>query len=161
MQSITFQSIGTIYTPHQSLTNMPIQPSGAKDTQGYIILNEEYKQGLKDMDGFSHIILIYHLHKVKEHQLEVVPFMDDKSHGIFATRSPKRPNPIGFSIVKLKKVEANKIYIEEVDILNETPLLDIKPFFRQSDNRIDAESGWLDEKESDSIIKTRSDKRFI
>lgn len=161
MNDITFQAIGTIYTPHASLENMPIQPSGAAQTKGYILLKEEFTEGLKDIEGFSHLTLIYHLNKVEEHQLSVVPFMDDKAHGIFATRSPKRPNPIGLSTVKLTKVEGNKLFIEEVDMLNETPLLDIKPFFRQSDNRLQAVSGWLDDKHQDAVSETKSDERFI
>ncbi len=161
MTEVNLKPIGTIYTSHKALDNMPIQPSGADGAEGYILINEELKEGLKDIEGFSHLILIYHLNKVTEHQLSVVPFMDDKPHGIFATRSPKRPNPIGLSTVKLQKVEGNKLFIKEVDMLDGTPLLDIKPFFRQSDNRPDAISGWLDEKEHNAVSITKSDKRFI
>ncbi|WP_052343295.1 tRNA (N6-threonylcarbamoyladenosine(37)-N6)-methyltransferase TrmO [Saccharicrinis fermentans] len=161
MNHVTFEYIGTIYTPYQSLDNMPIQPSGAKDAQGYILINDEFVEGLKDMDGFSHITLIYHLNKVTGHQLSVVPYMDDKAHGVFATRSPKRPNAIGLSTVKLERVEGNKLFVREVDMLNETPLLDIKPFFRQADNRMDATSGWLEKKDQSIVFKTKSDDRFV
>ncbi|WP_430932553.1 tRNA (N6-threonylcarbamoyladenosine(37)-N6)-methyltransferase TrmO [Saccharicrinis sp. 156] len=161
MQHFTFQPIGTIYTPHSSLENMPIQPIGAEAAKGYILLKEEFVEGLKDLEGFTHLTLIYHLHKVTNYQMSVVPYMDDKAHGVFATRSPKRPNAIGLSTVKLVKVEDNKIFIEEVDMLDKTPLLDIKPFFRQFDNRMDARSGWLDEKDADLVLKTKSDNRFV
>lgn len=140
---------------------MPVQPSGAVDAEGYILIRDDLVEGLKDIEGFSHLTLIYHLDKVSDYSLSVVPFMDDKPHGIFATRSPKRPNPIGLSTVKLKGVEGNKLIISGVDMLNETPLLDIKPFFRQSDNREDAVSGWLDEKHHEAVSYTKSDKRFL
>ena len=160
MNSVTFKPIGTIYTPFTSLENMPIQPSGAQNMSGYILLDENFTKGLKDIEGFSHLTLIYHFNKVNDYELEVVPFMDSTAHGIFATRSPKRPNPIGISTVKLTKVDGNKLFIEEVDMLNETPLLDIKPFFRQSDNRPNAISGWLDNKKHNAVVTTKSDKRF-
>lgn len=158
--TITYQPIGIIRTPFENITGMPIQPHGAPDTEGYIELDFELMPGLKDIEGFSHLILIYHLHKVKGHKLYVVPFMDDKPHGIFATRAPVRPNPIGISIVKLKKVEGNLIYFEGADMLDGTPLLDIKPFFTQFDNRPEAVSGWLSEKENLDVLNFRSDERF-
>ena len=110
---------------------MPIQPTGAKGIKGTIEIKDEYVDGLKDLDGFSHIHLIYLLHKVEGYMLEVKPFMDNSTHGVFATRSPKRPNRIGMSVVKLNKVEGNKVCVENVDILDGTPLLDIKPYVPQ------------------------------
>lgn len=160
MQSISFQSIGLICTPHADLVNMPIQPVGAKGVEGVIELNPDLQEGLIDLDGFSHLTLIYYLHEVKGCELMVKPFMDDRKHGIFATRSPKRPNAIGLSTVKLIKVEENRIYFEGADMLNGTPLLDIKPFFRQTDNRPDAVSGWLDAKDELMAHNQRSDDRF-
>lgn len=157
---IQFNAIGIINTPHKSIGNMPIQPSGAKNIQGYIELNPELTDGLIDMEGFSHLILIYHFHEIKGYELIVKPFMDDKTHGIFATRSPKRPSPIGISTVELQKIEGNRIYFDGADMLDQTPLIDIKPFFRQTDNRPDAVSGWLDTKEENLAQNTKSDKRF-
>ncbi|MFA5327590.1 MAG: tRNA (N6-threonylcarbamoyladenosine(37)-N6)-methyltransferase TrmO [Prolixibacteraceae bacterium] len=157
---ISYLPIGIIKTPFSEISNMPIQPTGAAKISGIIELNPEFASGLKDLDGFSHIILLYHLHRITGYKLSVVPFMDDKSHGIFATRSPARPNPIGISIVELLKVEGNRLFIEGVDMLNETPLLDIKPFFSKFDNRAETRSGWLEEKKLVDIITVRSDQRF-
>ncbi len=149
-----------IYTSHTTIENMPIQPVGAAGVEGVIELNTDLTEGLAGLDGFSNLILIYHLHKVNGFKLTVKPFMDDKMHGVFATRSPKRPNAIGISIVKLVRIVDNKVYFEGADMLNETPLIDVKPFFRQTDNRTDAVSGWLDEKDELKAHSHRSDDRF-
>ncbi len=158
--NISYQPIGFIRTPFNTVSDMPIQPSGANGASGIIEIKPDFMPGLIDLEGFSHIILIYHFHLIKEPKLSVVPFMDDQAHGIFATRSPARPNPIGFSIVKLKQIENNLLYIEGVDMVNNTPLLDIKPFFTKFDNRPDATSGWLDGKVQSDISKIKSDARF-
>jgi tRNA-Thr(GGU) m(6)t(6)A37 methyltransferase TsaA len=160
-QTATLAVIGTITTPHDTIQYMPIQPSGAGNISGVAEVFPEFTDGLKDLDGFSNIMLIYHLHEVKGYKLLVQPFMDDMEHGIFSTRSPKRPSPIGISTVRLVKVEGNKIYFEGADMLDGTPLLDIKPFMRQFDNRPHAVSGWLDNKDDDLVMRTRSDSRFI
>jgi len=114
MEAINYKPIGIIHTPFNDIEGMPIQPTGAKGVEGIIEIFSEFTDGLKDLDGFSHIILIYHLHLSGEYKLLVKPFMDDTLHGIFATRAPKRPNPIGFSVVKLNKIEGNKINIENI-----------------------------------------------
>lgn len=160
LQKIEYKPIGIIRTAHKKPSGMPIQPHGAKRAKGTIELDKELLPGLIDIEGFSHLILIYHLHKVKGHKLYVVPFMDDKPHGIFATRAPVRPNPIGISIVKLKGTDENLIYFEGADMLDDTPLLDIKPFFTQFDNRPGAISGWLDEKDDLNVENFISDGRF-
>ena len=158
--SVTYQPIGYIRTAFRKVSKMPTQPCGAKEAKGVIELNHDLTPGLFDLEGFSHLILIYHFHLIKGHKLYVVPFMDDKPHGIFATRAPARPNPVGMSIVKLKKIENNLIYIEGVDMVDGTPLLDIKPFFTKYDNRLDAKAGWLEGKEGIDITKIKSDNRF-
>jgi tRNA-Thr(GGU) m(6)t(6)A37 methyltransferase TsaA len=158
--SIVFQPIGIIRTPFTTTQNMPVQPAGAKGIEGIIELNSEFTNGLADIEGFSHIILLYHFHLLQKYQLTVVPFMDDKPHGIFSTRAPARPNAIGISTVKLTKVKGNLLYIEGVDMINETPLLDIKPFFPQYDNQHEVRSGWLGAKGNIDISKIRSDNRF-
>ncbi len=158
--TISYQPIGIIRTPFVSVSEMPIQPSGANGAKGIIELNPDLTLGLFDLEGFSHLILIYHLHLVSGYKLSVVPFMDDRPHGIFATRAPARPNPIGISIVELKKIETNLLYIEGVDMLNGTPLLDIKPFFTKFDNRPVAKAGWLEGKHHADIMKIKSDDRF-
>jgi tRNA-Thr(GGU) m(6)t(6)A37 methyltransferase TsaA len=139
---------------------MPIQPIAAKDIRGHIELYPEYEEGLTDLEGFSHITLLYHFHKIQGYRLMVKPFMDDREHGIFSCKAPKRPNAIGTSTVKLISIEKNIVNIEMVDMLNGTPLLDIKPFFPKYDNRIDAKAGWFDKTVSIPVEKMRSDERF-
>lgn len=158
--SITITPIGIIQTPFNDLKGMPIQPSGAADVQGTIIINREYEQGLSDLEGFSHIILLYHFHQSQGYNLMVTPFMDDQKRGLFSTRAPKRPNPIGLSIVQLIKREKNKISIKGIDVLNGTPLIDIKPYVPGFDATEVTKLGWLDKnyKKSESL---KSDDRFI
>ena len=158
--SITFTPIGTIETPFDDLKGMPIQPSGADKIQGTIIIDKEYEEGLSDLEGFSHIILLYHFHKSKGYNLMVKPFMDDQQRGLFSTRAPRRPNSIGLSIVQLIKIENNKISIQGIDVLSGTPLIDIKPYVPGFDAREVTKLGWLDKnyKKSESL---KSDDRFI
>lgn len=156
---INYNSIGIIKTPFDSKEGMPIQPSGAEGIIGTIEIYTEYSEGLKDLDGFSHIILIYHLHESKDYKLMVKPFMDDVLRGVFATRAPKRPNAIGLSVVKLSKVEGNILHIENIDVLNNTPLLDIKPFIPDVDSPMVEKLGWLQNK-SDKMKEKKSDNRF-
>lgn len=160
MGIIEYKSIGVIKTPFKEREGMPIQPTGAKGIVGQIEIKDEFLEGLTDLDGFSHIILIYHFHKIKEFELILKPFMDDKKHGVFSTRAPKRPNAIGFSVVKLNKIEGNILHVENVDILDETPLLDIKPFIPDVDSAEVTKMGWLEGK-SNKMGKKKSDNRFV
>ena len=160
MDTITLNPIGIIHTPHKEITYMPIQPVVANGIKGYIELLPEYVQGLTDLDGFSHIILIYHFHKVQHYELMVTPFMDNTRHGLFATRAPKRPNAIGMSTVKLTGIEDNILYIEQVDMLDGSPLIDIKPFFQKYDNRTKTKAGWLDKIKNIKPAQLMSDGRF-
>lgn len=159
-QEIVLKSIGTIKTPWVTSENMPIQPSGAKKVAGTIVLNEDYINGLKNIEDFSHIILIYQLHLIKEPKLEVIPFMDTEPRGIFATRSPKRPNKLGISIVEIERIDKNIIHILDVDMMNDSPLLDIKPFFEDFDNRFNTQKGWLTTKTNLDKENFKSDDRF-
>jgi tRNA-Thr(GGU) m(6)t(6)A37 methyltransferase TsaA len=138
---------------------MPIQPSGAKGVKGTVEIKPEYMDGLKDLNGFSHVILIYHFHQSKQFALEVVPFLDSVKRGVFATRAPNRPNPIGLSIVKLNKIEANMLHIEDIDILDQTPLIDIKPYVPEFDKPTSVKTGWL-EKKKGKAMSHKSDSRF-
>lgn len=156
---IKFYPIGIIRTPFNSKEGMPIQPSGALGVQGRIEIFDEFVEGLKDLDGFSHIILIYNLHESKDYELMVKPFMDDELRGVFSTRAPKRPNPVGLSVVKLLKIEDNILYIENIDVLNNTPLLDIKPFIPDADSPVVDKLGWLEGK-SNKMKDNKSDNRF-
>jgi len=162
MKTIQFTPIGYINTPHKSLENMPIQPAGAKSVKGQIEIIPAFMEGLLDIEGFSHITLFYHLHKVNGYKLKVTPFMDTKEHGIFACKSPTRPNALGMSTVKLLAVEGNVLYVEEVDMLDGTPLIDIKPYWPKYDNRDNVRVGWL-EKQSQKMPAEQllSDARFI
>ncbi|MBP1676204.1 MAG: hypothetical protein H6Q20_763 [Bacteroidetes bacterium] len=139
---------------------MPIQPIAADGITGRIELLPEYVPGLKDLEGFSHITLLYHFHKIEGYELEVVPFMDTKKHGVFSTKAPKRPNAIGISTVKLTGIEGNILYFEQADMLDCTPLIDIKPFYPRYDNRFDVKIGWLEKNKDLPLEKLRSDERF-
>ncbi len=151
--------IGTIRSPHYSIEDMPIQPKGASDVEGYVIVDEKYIDGLQDIEGFSHIYLLYSFHEATRTELLVTPFMDKQTRGVFATRSPLRPNHIGISIVKIKRVEGNKVVVEGIDILDGTPLLDIKPYIAKFDTVRESTSGWL-QASDESIVRKRSDNRF-
>jgi tRNA (adenine37-N6)-methyltransferase len=157
--TICFNPIGIIRTPFKQAVGIPIQPSGAKGVKGTIELKPEFGEGLKDLEGFSHIILIYHFHKSKKHELIVTPFLDSETHGVFATRAPNRPNPVGISIVKLLKIKSNILHIEHVDIIDKTPLIDIKPYVPEFDKPSSVKTGWL-EKKKGSVIFKKSDNRF-
>ena len=156
---ISFNSIGVIHTPFKKIDGTPIQPSAAKNIKGTIELREELTEGLKDLDGFSHIILLYHFHLSKEYSLSVVPFLDDTSHGVFATRAPRRPNSIGLSVVKLVKIEKHILYIENVDVVDGTPILDIKPYVKEFENSEELRIGCLSEKIK-KAINIKADNRF-
>lgn len=160
MKTVELTLIGTIETSFTTIEDMPIQSASAGDSPGSIELFPEYAEGLKDLEQFSHLILLYNFHRQNGFSLKVTPFMDDREHGVFATRSPKRPAAVGMSIVKLIRIEENRIYFEGADMLKGTPLIDIKPFFRQFDNRPDALSGWLDRQSENTLRKVRSDSRF-
>ena len=143
MQEIRYRAIGIIRSPFKDIKGMPIQPTGAKGVIGTIEIEPAYVAGLKDIEGFSHLILIYHFHLSEGCSLEVKPFMDDSLHGVFSTRAPRRPNSIGISVVRLVKVEGCTLHIEDVDIVDGTPLLDIKPYVPAFDTRRVERTGWL------------------
>ena len=156
---VEYEPIGIIHSPFTELSNMPIQPAGAAGVQGTVEVFPQYNEGLKDLDGFSHLILLYHLHRSKDFKLHVIPFLDSISRGVFATRAPKRPNPIGLSVIKLQKVQGNILYIENIDTLDGTPLLDIKPYVPEFDEQAEVRAGWLEETRKE-VSKRKSDKRF-
>ncbi|MCD6571945.1 MAG: tRNA (N6-threonylcarbamoyladenosine(37)-N6)-methyltransferase TrmO, partial [Thermoplasmata archaeon] len=152
--------IGFIHTPFKEPKGVPIQPVAGEDIEGKVEILPDYVEGLKDLEGFSHIILIYHLHLSKKPSLLVKPYMDEKLRGVFATRAPSRPNPIGLSIVRLVKIKGNMIYIKDVDIVDGTPLLDIKPYVPEFDLREVNRIGWL-EKNIYKLPSSRDDGRFV
>ena len=159
MSEINYTPIGIIHTPFRTPEGTPIQPQGAVGVNGTVEVYPEYQDGLADLQGFSHIFLIYHFHLAKPYSLQVKPFLDDTPHGLFATRAPARPNPIGISIVELIHIEDNRLNIRDIDVVDNTPLLDIKPYVPDFDARAVTKIGWLEEK-TNKIQKTIDDGRF-
>ena len=159
MDEIRFTPIGIIHSPFKKAKGTPIQPTASRGIAGTIEIKPQYADGLKDVEGFSHIILLFHCHCANGSLLQVKPYLDDTPRGVFATRAPCRPNPIGLSIVRLTRVENTTLYIEDVDILDGTPLLDIKPYVPQFDDRQVDKIGWLSEKVAD-LHTTKADNRF-
>jgi tRNA-Thr(GGU) m(6)t(6)A37 methyltransferase TsaA len=146
MDNIVFAPIGVIRTPHKTRAEAPIQPRYAGDIEGQIVLHPELAEGLTDLDGFSHVMLIYHMHLCEGYDLMVKPFMDDHKHGLFATRAPRRPNPIGISVVRLDRIEGHTLFVRDADMVDGSPLLDIKPYVRPFDPEEDIRIGWLADK---------------
>lgn len=159
MNKITYYPVGIAHTPFRTPEGTPIQASAAKEIQGKIEIFPEYFKGLKDLEGFSHIIVLFHLHIAKFKSLHVVPFLDTESHGVFATRSPARPNQIGFSVVELEKVEDNMLFVKNIDILDGSPILDIKPYIPQFDVFETTRNGWFEANLS-QIHNQKDDGRF-
>ena len=159
MNNIIYKSIGIIHSPFKNMEGIPIQPTASYGIDGTVEVKPQYADGLKDIDGFSHIILLYHFHLSNGPLLQVKPFLDDTKRGIFSTRAPRRPNAIGLSIVRLTGIQNTTLYIEDVDIVDGTPLLDIKPYVPQFDHRQVDKIGWLSENVK-NLHKTRADNRF-
>ena len=159
-EPVIYRSIGIIHSPHKSLEGMPIQPAAAVGIEGHVKVYPEFEDGLKDIEGFSHIILIYHFHRSEGFSLHAKPFLEDKLHGVFATRAPKRPNQIGLSVVELIERKQTLLHVENIDILDGTPLLDIKPYVPEFDHNEKVRVGWLADK-SERIRTRRSDDRFV
>lgn len=160
MDKIVYSPIGRIISPFKEAKGTPIQPTADDTARGKIELFPEYVGGIKDLDGFSHLILLYHFHKAGEASLIVKPFLENEVHGIFAVRAPSRPNPIGLSIVRLLKIEENILHVADLDILDGTPLLDIKPYVPEFDRRDNVKIGWLG-KNVDKLSNTKDDGRFL
>lgn len=154
------ESIGIIRTPFKKLEQMPIQPKGAKSVIATLEIDKKYVRGLKDLEGFSHIYLIYYFHEALRTELEVIPFMDTQKHGVFATRSPLRPSHLGLSVTKVLSIDDNIVTIKGIDVLDGTPLIDIKPYIPQFDGVTGAKTGWMDKSKSE-VNSARSDDRFI
>lgn len=144
MKEITMTPIGVIHSPYKHVKDMPIQGKFKPEVTAEVELNDEYTSGLKDLEEFSHAILLYYFHRSRKEQVIGKPFLENKEHGIFAIRSPHRPNHIGLSVIKIEKIEEGRLYFSEVDILDQTPVLDIKPYVRHFDARDNAASGWIE-----------------
>lgn len=155
--NIEYHPIGVVHSPFIKQKGTPIQPSRAKGARGTVEVFPEFAEALTDLDGFSHIYLLCHLHRSEGFKLKVVPYLDTVPRGLFATRAPRRPNPIGLSIVDLIRVEGNILTVENIDMLDGTPVLDIKPFVDQFDERREVRTGWLEQARAK---RDRADDRF-
>jgi tRNA-Thr(GGU) m(6)t(6)A37 methyltransferase TsaA len=156
---IIYRPIGIIHSPFNNLEDMPIQPTSDISGSGTVEIFSQFMDGLKDLEGFSHIYLLYNFHKMRQPKLIVTPFLDKEPRGIFATRAPSRPNPIGLSLVELVRLENNLIYVDRLDVLNETPLLDIKPYVPDFEHTQNFRIGWLEQVKG-QILTQKSDTRF-
>jgi tRNA-Thr(GGU) m(6)t(6)A37 methyltransferase TsaA len=156
---VTYRPVGIVRSPFTAVEGMPIQPSRARDVEGTLEIDPEFHAGLKDLDGFSHILLVCHLHRVSGSELTVVPFLDTEPRGIFATRAPKRPNAIAISVLRIKSVSDGRVQVLDVDLLDGTPILDVKPYVPEFDARVDARIGWYAQaaRKNEQVV---SDKRF-
>jgi len=157
--NIVLKPIGVIHSPFKDLDGMPIQPAGASGIKGTVEVFEEYRTGLNDLDGFSHIVLLYLFHRSQGFSLHVVPYLDTQMRGVFATRAPRRPNAIGLSVVQLDMIKDGMLQIQNVDILDGTPLLDIKPYVPEFDAQVKVRTGWL-ENVKGTVKHRKSDDRF-
>jgi len=160
LKSILLKPIGVVHSPYLEPKGVPIQPARNNDKEGRIEIFPEFAEGLKDLEGFSHIFLIYYFHLIDKTSLSVIPFLDDQVRGVYSTRAPSRPNHIGLSMVSLLKVEDNILHISEFDIVNGTPLLDIKPCIPDFDFTNIEKIGWL-EQALKRLPSTEDDGRFV
>ncbi|MDX9823161.1 MAG: tRNA (N6-threonylcarbamoyladenosine(37)-N6)-methyltransferase TrmO [Syntrophales bacterium] len=157
---VPYSPIGLIRTPFRDIAGMPVQPPGARGVAGQVIVDEICREGLQDLDGFSHVFLLYHLHLCNGYALRVQPFLDNAEHGIFACRSPRRPNPIGPSLLRLVRVDGLVLHVEDVDMVDGTPLLDIKPYVPLFDTAAtDVRAGWFTDR-AVGVFDACSDGRF-
>ncbi len=159
--TVEYEQIGTIRSPFDSPAGMPIQPAGATATKGTLEIAAPYTDGLRDLDGFSHCILLYHFHATDDDaSMQVEPFLDESERGIFATRAPTRPNPVGLSVVEIGSVTESTVTVRGIDVVDGTPLLDIKPFVPGFDVPDDVETGWLTAS-NEMIQSEHADERFL
>jgi tRNA-Thr(GGU) m(6)t(6)A37 methyltransferase TsaA len=156
---IQYRPIGVLHTPFTDVAGMPIQPAGAAGVRGTAEIDPEFAPGLQDLEGFSHVIVLYHLHRASAPRLLVTPFMDTEPRGVFATRAPARPNPIGLSVVRLLSRAGNVLHLENVDMLDGTPILDLKPYVPAFDGGAVERVGWLERVQANVHIH-QADRRF-
>lgn len=154
-----WEPIGVIHSPFFDVKGMPIQPTGAADVAGTVEVLPQFHEGLADLDGFSHVVLLYHFHRSDGFALKVVPFLDISVRGVFATRAPRRPNPLGLSIVRLEAVRDGVLHVRGMDVLDGTPLLDIKPYVPAFDHPESVRVGWMEQGDR-KVPEVRSDNRF-
>ena len=161
MDAIQFHPVGVIHTPFKKPQGMPIQGALRPDKKGHVEIFSEYRDGLRDVEGFSHLILLYHFHLVEDYQLISRPFLDETPRGIFSIRGPRRPNPIGMTVVQLINIKDGILHVAGVDMVDGTPLLDIKPYFPDIDAHHTQKLGWLGNKMKTSGKSRQADDRFV
>lgn len=154
---ISFTPIGVIRSPHLVATGTPIQPAYAQKCEGQVLVDTAFEAGLADIEGFDRLWLVYLFDRAGPYQPRVVPYRDTREHGLFATRSPCRPNPIGMSVVRLVGRDRNMLRVSGIDILDGTPLLDIKPYVAAFDAHPSSAAGWFDQQREDRKV---ADGRF-
>lgn len=159
MDTIQYHPIGRITSPFKDNVGVPRQAIGASEVRATIEVFDEFSAGLKDLEGFSHIVVVFHLHRVASPSLVAHPPWDGKEHGVFATRSPYRPNPIGLSIVQLERIDRNILHISGVDMMDGTPVLDIKPYIPALNPAGQVRVGWLTQANARGMIDSRSGDR--
>ncbi|MEW5734420.1 MAG: tRNA (N6-threonylcarbamoyladenosine(37)-N6)-methyltransferase TrmO [Thermodesulfobacteriota bacterium] len=157
--TIDLHPIGVIRSPYQEPSRTPIQPVAARNTAGTVEVFPEFAEGLRDLEGFSHVMLLYYFHRSRKCSLLVTPYLDDEARGVFATRAPSRPNAIGVSIVRLVSVEGNTLAVKDLDVLDGTPLLDIKPHVEGFHVHGKQRLGWLGPRMAAARGK-KGDERF-
>lgn len=157
LMNLELRPIGTIRSPFVEPAGTPIQPVYADGTEGTVEVFEPFVEGLADLEGFDRIWLLYWFDKSGGAKMRVIPYLDNQEHGLFATRAPVRPNPIGLSCVALRCIAGNVLHVADLDILDGTPLLDIKPYVPAFDSYPAARSGWVDEQRME---RTTADQRF-
>jgi tRNA (adenine37-N6)-methyltransferase len=143
-KAIVLRPIGIVHSPYREAKGTPIQGVFDEKTEAWVEVQMKYVAGFQDLDGFSHAILLYQFHKSDKEEIVGSPYLEKQPHGVFATRSPHRPNHLGLSVVRIQQIEGNRMYFTEVDMLDGTPVLDIKPYVKQFDSRPDAVSGWIE-----------------
>jgi tRNA-Thr(GGU) m(6)t(6)A37 methyltransferase TsaA len=158
-ETIAYQVIGVVRSPFSAFEGMPLQSVAAADVEGEIEIHPAFAEGLVDLDGFSHVYVIAHLHRGAPGGLTVMPFLDDTRRGIFATRSPRHPNPIGLSVVRLLAVRGATLEVAGLDLLDGTPVLDIKPYVPAFDAFAAERTGWLADA-AQRVHEVRADERF-
>jgi tRNA-Thr(GGU) m(6)t(6)A37 methyltransferase TsaA len=141
---IRYQPIGVVHSPHVADDHVPPRRIERRGVEGTIEVFPQYTEGLRDLEGFSHIVLLCHLHLSSGYSLTVKPPSDTRTHGLFASRSPRRPNPISLTVVRLRRIEGNVLHVVDLDIIDGTPLLDIKPYFASTYDGDEVRTGWME-----------------
>ena len=159
MDEIRYMPIGVVHSPFREMKDTPIQPSADRETEGQVEIFPEFAEGLKDLEGFSHVILIFHCHLSGKPSLRITPYMDNELRGVFATRAPSRPNPIGISVVRLLRIEEGRLIIQGHDVIDGTPLLDLKPYVPEFIPSGPVEIGWLQNRVR-TLPNKKADGRF-